>query len=252
MFPILFTIGPFNVYAFGFFLAVAFILATFIVWKYAKEELKEEEYLDSFLYTAIALIISARVWYILLHFEQFGLNVLRYIVVRETPGLSLTGGLLGGFLFLFWYSKKKKYDLFHLLDLFSLSGCFALILAKIGEQLGGAGFGKETQLSWGVKIVGLPGRHHPTELYEASLLFVLFLLLYFVYRRVIQQKYPSLLVFCLFALGLALIIFLLEFLKTYPVYLYGLSLRQFSALAIIILVIGPFWQRFKGVRRLNL
>src|SRR3972149_2076530 len=113
MLPILFTIGPFKVYAFGFFLSLSFILSTFIIWKYAKEDLKESEYLDAFLYTSVIALITARIIYILFHFEEFGINILRYIVVRETPGLSLTGGLVGGFLFLWWYAKSQKFDFLH-------------------------------------------------------------------------------------------------------------------------------------------
>lgn len=148
MLPVLFTIGPFKVYTFGFFLALSFILSTFIVWRYAKEELKEEEYLDAFLYTSIATLLSSRLVYILFNFDQFGTNLLRYIVVRETPGLSLLGGLLGGFAFLFWYAKKLRFDFTCLLDLFSLAGSFALVFTKIGEQLAGSGLAKRQIFSW--------------------------------------------------------------------------------------------------------
>src|SRR4030043_10754 len=96
-------------------------------------------------------------------------NVLRLIVVRETPGLSLTGGLLGGLIFLSWYVKTKKMRLSHILDIFSIAAALAISLGKIGEQLGGAGFGKETASFFGVKIVGLSNFRHPVELYEAGI-----------------------------------------------------------------------------------
>ncbi len=245
MSPNLFTIGSFNVYAFGFFLALAFLFSTFIVWKNAKEVLMEEEYLDTFLFTCVFALISARITYILLNFSDFGLNILKYIVVIEAPGLSLLGGILGGFIALFWYAKRKKLEFWQLLDLFSLSGSFALIIAKIGEQLAGAGFGRETNFFLGVKIAGLTGRHHPVELYEAILFSILTLILFLVFQKVKRKIWPAGMVSYIFGVNLAIIIFLLEFLKVYPVYLYGLSFRQIAAIVLLISTVIPLIKRIK-------
>lgn len=248
MFPVLFTIGSFNVYAFGFMLSLAFLFSTFIIWKNAKESLAEEEYLDAYLYTGIVSLISARIIYIVLHFNDFGLNFLKYIVVRETPGLSLLGGLLGGLIYLFWYAKKHQQHFWKMLDLFAVAGSFALILAKIGEQLGGASFGRETNFPLGVKIVGSVGRHHPVELYEAFVFTVLTIILMVIYRKAKRNIYPAGLVSSLFGLSLSANIFLLEFLKEYPVYLYGLSTRQFAALIIFAVTAVPFIKKVKEIR----
>lgn len=249
MSPILFTIGPFNVYAFGFFLSLAFLFSTFIVWKYAHEDLKEEEYLDAYLYTSLVALISGRAVYIILHFDEFGLNILKYIVVRETPGLSLEAGLLGSILFLFWYSKKKKEDFWKILDLFSLAGSFALVLAKIGEQLGGASFGRETNFFLGVQVAGSSGRQHPVEFYEAALLILVTYILYQVYKKVIRDKWPQGLVACIFGFSASLIIFLLEFLKARPVYLYGLSLKQIVSVVFLLIIIPSLIKRVKLLKR---
>lgn len=237
--PVLYTIGQFNVYTFGLFLAISFILATFIVWRYAKEEMLETEYLDIFLYTSLAVLFSARLVYILRNSEEFGANILKYIVVRETPGLSLWGGLLGGFLFLIIYLRNKKYNLKRILDVFAISTSCAMVFIKIGQQLAGAGFGRETSSFLGVRIVGLSGRFHPVELYEAISFVLLSILLIFVFKKVQRKKFLQGLPFCLFSLGTAVIIFSLEFLKVYRVYLYGFSFRQVLSLVIILVTIIP-------------
>lgn len=247
--PVLFTIGSFNVYAFGFLLGLAFLFSTFIVWKYAREELKEEEYLDAYLYTSIAALIFARLTYIALHFDDFSLNILKYIVVREAPGLSLLGGLLGGFVFLFYWCKKKKENFLKLLDLFSVAGGFSLVLSKIGEQLGGAGFGKETDFFLRIKIVGLPGFRHPVELYEAVLLLILSIILVVVYQKVRRNIWPTGLASLIFGIGLAGIIFILEFLKVYPLYLFGMSVRQIAALIILVAVGIPLVKKLREAKR---
>lgn len=249
--PVLFSIGPFNVYAFGIFLALSFILATFFVWKYGRDELSEEKHLDMFLYTCVVSLVCARVFYIIHNFSQFGWNILRFIVVREIPGLSLLTGLAGGFVFLFWYTKRHKYDTFHILDLFAIPAALALTLAKIGEQLGGAGFGRATQFILGVRLVGLPGRYHPVELYEAVMFFILFIIILILKNKYRSHKWPAGVLFYLFSAGAAFNIFSLEFLKTYHVYLYGLSVRQFLAgiwfiisLILFIRKVRPFLTDF--------
>lgn len=234
MSPVLFTIGPYNVYAFGFFLVLSFISSTFIIWKLTKDELKEEEYLDAYLYTTIVTIFSARIGYIILHPEQFGLNILKYILVRQTPGLSFIIGILGGLIFLLGYIKKKKLPKLRMLDIFSIALSFGLGLVKIGEQLGGAGFGKETNFFISVRIAGVLGEHHPVELYEALLFFLLSFLLWILYKKVRERKFPEGMVFNVFAVVLFVSIFLLEFLKLYPVYLLGLSQKQIASLVLIV------------------
>lgn len=249
MAPVLYSIGPFNVYAFGFFLSISFLLSTFIIWKYSREELKEEEYLDAYLYASIASLLSARLTYIALHFTQFGTNFLKYILVRETPGLSLFGGILGGIIYLVWYARRKKFDLLAVLDLFSLAVCLGLFFAKIGEQLGGAGYGIETSSFIGVRIIGQAGRHHPTEAYEALFYLFLFFILNVLYKRVIRSKTAKGLVFYLFILGSTLLFFLIEFLKSRTVYLYGLSFRQLAALVVILLLVKPIFTRVRQAER---
>lgn len=249
MLPVLFTIGPYQVYAFGFFLSLSFVLSTFIVWKHARAELKEEEYLNTFFYTSFIALISARVVYILFHLPSFGFNILKYIVVVETPGLSLLGGLLGGLFFLYWYSRQKKYDFFSLSDLFALAYSFSLVLVKIGEQLGGVSFGRETNFILGVEIIGKVGRFHPVELYEAILFFILFCLLEGVFGKMKKKKYFPGLVSYSFVAFLAVIIFTLEFLKANSVYLYVLSIKQIIALIILIVIAFPLWKRLQVIRR---
>ncbi|MCL4338180.1 prolipoprotein diacylglyceryl transferase [Patescibacteria group bacterium] len=251
MLPVLFTIGPFNVYAFGFFLAFSFLLSTFIIWREAKEEFKEEEYLDAFLLTGIAGLVSARILYIFMHPGDFGLNILRYIVVRETPGLSLVGGLVGGFLFLFWYCRQKKYNFGHISDLFSLAASFSLVFTKIGEQLGGAGFGKATNFILGVRIIGQSGRHHPVELYEALLILVLSIVLYYIYNRINRKKWPEGIVFLFFTIFIPVIIFLLEFLKDHPLYLYIFSAKQLGAFVIICIAAWSLFVKLKTSGKKN-
>lgn len=249
--PVLFTIGSFNVYAFGFFLFLALVLSTFILYQLSKLEFKEEEYFDAYLYTSIAAVIAARIGFIIMHINAFGINILRYILVRETPGLSILAGSVGGFLFLLWYARHRKLPLGHLLDIFSVVSSCALFLTKIAQQLAGGGFGKETNFFLGVNIVGRTGRYHPVEFYEASVYLALFIMLYILYKIVAREKWPVGLVSCVYGIGVALTVFLLEFFKIYTVYLYGLSFRQLIAIVGFIILMKPTIVRILQIIRMG-
>src|SRR3989344_6523162 len=112
MFPIIYTIGKFNVYSFGLFLSLAFIFSTFIIWKLSKEDFKEELYLDAYFYTCLVTLASARIIYILRNFPDFNFNFLKYFLVVETPGLSMLGGAIGGIIFLYFYCRSRKINFF--------------------------------------------------------------------------------------------------------------------------------------------
>ena len=243
MIPVLWSVGNFNVYSFGFFLSFAFILSTFIIWKRGHEELREEEYLDIYLIFSLVSLLTARLVYIIFNFSDFGGNILKYFLVRETPGLSLIGGMTGGFLYLWWVILKKKLEFWHILDLFCLAASFGLVFAKIGEQLGGGGFGRETSSFLGVRIIGLPGLHHPTEFYESIIFLILSINLVILYKKIQRNKWPQGLVFCVFSLVVSLTIFLIEFLKVNTLYLYGLNIRQIVTLIIIGVLLKPLIRR---------
>lgn len=251
MLPIMYTVGPFRVYLFGLFLAASFLVSTFVLYLLAREEFKEEEYMDAYLYTSIIALISARLFYIVLNADKFSLNILRIFVVRETPGLSLMGGLLGGFVFLSYYCRKKKLPLYHSLDIVSLSGSFGLALAKLGEFSGGASFGKETGMPLGVQLLGESVKRHPVEIYEAILFFILGTALYFIFRRGQRKKYPDGSVFCIFTLFYAVGVFLLEFLKEYSVYLGWLSIRQLVAVLVLTAISISCYKRLKIIKSIE-
>lgn len=249
--PVLYTIGNFSVYSFGFFLALSFIISTFIIWKYAKDEFKEEIYLDAYLYGSIVTLVAARAVYIFRNFSDFSANILTYILVSQTPGLSLLGGGVGGVIFLYWYCRHKKIKFNHFMDIASIAFSLALFFIKIGQQLGGAAFGRETDFFLKIRIVGLPNFHHPAELYEGIIFLLLFILLVILFKMQNRRKWPEGFVFYVFIILTAVTIFSLEFLKVYRVYLYGLSFRQWLSLMVILAVAVPLLGRLRVIKKLS-
>jgi phosphatidylglycerol---prolipoprotein diacylglyceryl transferase len=236
--PVLMTIGTYNVYAYGFFLACSFILSTFIVWRWGREDLKEEEYLDAFFIVSFISLLTARITYMVFHFDEFGFNILRYIVVRETPGLSLIGGSIAGVVALIVISRRMKLSFLRLTDIYAMALGIALTLAKIGQFLSGAGMGRETTSSIGIRIIGKPSRYHPVELYEAGVILLLTVCIFILMKIFGRKKGVQGIVALVFGLGISLTVFILEFFKEHLVYLSNLSLRQVVSLGFCIVMIG--------------
>ena len=250
MIPVLYTIGSFNVYSFGIFLAIAFILSTFIVWKLSREEFKEEEHLDAYFYTALVTLIVGRTVYILRNWQDFKFIILKYFLVVETPGLSMLGGAVGGIIFLYFYCKRKKINFYHMGDLFAVASSLGLVFIKIGQQLGGAAFGKQTDFFLKVKILGRAGFYHPAELYESLIYTFLFVILLVFYKRGLRKKWHSGIIFSLFVLVVSLSTIILEFIKVYRVYLYGLSFRQLLGILIFIVTTVFLSNRIGFIKKL--
>src|SRR3989344_2877113 len=250
MSSVLFTIGKFNVYSFGIFIAVAFILSTFVIYKLAREEFKEEKYLDAYFYSALAVLISARIIYIIRNFESFGLNILKYFLVVETSGLSLLGGGIGGIIFLYFYSRRQRIDFFHLADNLSVAASLALVFIKIGQLMSGAVYGIQTDTSMRIKIAGRQGTYHPVELYESFIFLLLFTVLFYLYKKAVKNKWASGLILSIFTFTAILSTILLEFLKVNRVYLYSLSVRQLAGFIILFFISIFFIIRTNLIRKL--
>jgi prolipoprotein diacylglyceryltransferase len=65
-------------------------------------------------------LFFARLFYVLFHFQVHYLNPLVFFVIFYFPGLSFPGGLLSGAVFLFFYTRKRKMPLAHVVDFFGL------------------------------------------------------------------------------------------------------------------------------------
>src|SRR3989338_4748416 len=93
MWPVLFNIGKIPVSSFGLFLALGFLLATFLVWRLARAwDLNEEKVLDLILLTFFGSLIGARLFFIALNFEYFAIDLSRIILLTNYPGMSFWEG----------------------------------------------------------------------------------------------------------------------------------------------------------------
>lgn len=184
MLPVLFSIGPIKIYAYGLFMALAFLVGSFVVFRRAKEEAFEEgKIFDGIIWTVLFGLLGARIYYLLFNFESFGFNLLKWFWLTRYAGLCFHGGLLGGILGLFFFTKREKWDFWQTADIAVFGLSLGQIIGRIGCFFNGCCWGIRTNLPWGVVFVGLEGRRHPTQIYESIFVLVIFFFLLKLERR---------------------------------------------------------------------
>ena len=246
MFPVLFSIGPISISSFGFFTAIAFLLAAFLIWKFSQEELlfsktpiNEETLFDAIFIFVLGSLFGARVIFVLSHFQDFGTNFLNWILVRSVNGFSFLGGFLVGASFLLIFCLKKKLDFWDVFDLFSLGGSAALALAFIGALLDGVGAGAKTNFPWGVLFAGFEEKRHPVQLLTAVFFLICFLILKKVRVFALKKKLKNGTTLFSFLTLSGLAFLLLEFLKEGDIYWKWIKKDQILYLGMVL--IGAVW-----------
>lgn len=187
MYPVLFTLGPISINTLNVFLALAFLVSSFIFWKRGREEhYKEELIFDGFLLSGIVGVIFARIGFVVLHAGDFGLAINKWFDVLSYPGLSGTVGLVAMGLYLYRFAKNHKWDAFEILDFWSGAMALGLAVLQVGLFFDGGGSGLPTQLPIGVVFPGNFEARHPVQLY-----FAVFYLLLFIYLQWAEFNYRT-------------------------------------------------------------
>lgn len=211
MLPVLISIGPISISSFGFFLSLGFLFGTFLVWRLARAwDISEEKILDLILLSFFGGLIGSRIFFVALNFELFAEDLYKAILITKYPGLSFWGGLLGGWLTLFYFCKRMKLDFWQVTDIASIGLLGGLIFGNIGCFLGGCSVGIPSDFFLATSVVGVVGKRFPAASLEALL--IAFLLIK-IWPAALRFHFHGKIV-ALSAASLGLIKFLMEFLKS--------------------------------------
>ncbi len=207
MLPVFISLAGFPITSFGLFLTLAFLLSMFYIWRAAQiYEIDSERLLDLFFLTTFVSFITARIYFLAFHLD-FLSDPIKIILFNRYPGFSFWGGLIGGSLGLWFFSKRFKLNLWQVFD-FAIVGLFiGIVLASFGCLLGSCQYGVETNGPLAVTQFGLIGSRFPVQAIE-SILFLLGFL--YLWKKLLRFHFAG----SITALGLMLLgifKFLLEF-----------------------------------------
>lgn len=183
MIPILFTVGKFPVTPIGVSLFLSLVLGLFVIWRIRNVyDLDPEKTLDIFFWSFVGGYITARLYYVLLHLDQFD-SFIKVISILNYPGLSLFGGLIGGFFAMALLSLRFKVNLWQVLDYATVPLILGISLTSIGCLFSACQYGLPYN-GWGSVVqAGLIDRRFPIQIIEGLVFFILFV---YFYKKVLK------------------------------------------------------------------
>lgn len=235
---ILFEIGNFTIYSWGFMFVIAFLLSFFLILKQAKKQNIEEKHIYNLgLLLLIGAIIGARFLHILKN-SAFYFNNPMEILSLSHGGMTSYGGIFLAIFFGWLYIKKQKLNIGIIFDLFAPYIALAFAIGRIGCFLNWCCYGQASNLPWAISAAEDIARH-PTQIYLlATNLIVFSFLIYFRKiknrtKKIIFNKPGSL--FFLFLIFYSVFRFFIDFLRVYEIYFLNLALSQWIWLGLIII-----------------
>lgn len=247
----LFSIGPFSVHMYGVMIAIGLLACFLVLWYYSKKKNIDPSFVDFVFYDGIAAIVLGfgggmlfQAFYNYLEHPENGF--------RFGSGMTFIGGLIAGaavFLIGYFAFRKKLKGL--LVDILSILPCCILVahgFGRIGCFFAGCCYGVETDSFLGVKFPGLPNPVHPTQLYEAAFLFIMFgICSYLVLKKDFQYNLP------LYLASYGVFRFLIEFLRgdDRGAFVGVLSPSQFWSIGMILMAVAVYFglRYFLGKRK---
>jgi phosphatidylglycerol:prolipoprotein diacylglycerol transferase len=199
VYPILFSIGPLTIYAYGVLLAAAYLLGLGMAVRRARAAgLDGNRVLDLGIWVIIAALVGAKALLFVVDFEHFTSSWSEFTTLLRSGGV-FYGGLIAAVLVCIYQLRKHRLPLWQSGDLFAPGIALGYMVGRLGCLLAGCCYGRPTDVAWAVTFtdpaanfnVGTPLNTplHPTQVYEALAGLVMLVVLLVLERR--SRHFPG-------------------------------------------------------------
>jgi len=236
--PVLFQLGSVPIYSFGVMMSLAFVVAGLVMQRdFARKREPPDLAWEIVGFGLVGGLLGARLHQALYHWSSFAAGPFDFVTGRS--GLVWYGGVLGGVVATIWPIRRARVSYASALDTGALGLTIGLAIGRVGCHLSGDGdWGTPTSLPWGVAYTNgtagwtyPPGIYvHPAPLYEMVALLAIFALL----LRLRSRVAPAGALFAIYLLLSGLARLLVEFVRTNPPILLGLTEAQWTGIALSI------------------
>ena len=240
--PVAFEIFGQPIRWYGFIIASGVLVAFFVSYLLAKKkELDFDIIIDGFLWSFPFAIIGARLYYVIFEYKNYH-SFIDIINIRN-GGLAIHGGLIGGLVVAYIFTKIKKINFFEYIDVIMPGVILAQAIGRWGNFMNQEAHGGPVSQEFiskfpqfiqdGMLINGT--YYHPTFLYESVWNLIVFAILIFIlYKKKKQHGIVIGSYLILYSLGR----FFIEALRTDSLMFFGLRVAQIiSLLGIVIGII---------------
>ena len=240
---VLFEIGPFTIYGYGFMVALG-VLAAFLVGMYREKKyaVGDDQIFSLGIWCLVCGWGAAKVLFIITELPTLFEDP-KYFLETLASGFVVYGGLIGGVLTGYVFCRVKKLSFLKYFDLVMPSVALAQAIGRFGCLMAGCCYGKVTQSAFHIIFPAAcnyaPGGVPliPTQLISAAADFLNFFALLFFAKRAKSDGQVGGLYLIFYSIGR----FLIEYLRDDPRGSVGpLSTSQFIAIFMLVAGIAIF------------
>jgi len=154
MYPELFKLPVVHltVKSYGLMMVIGFLAAVSVIRRLSRDITPNPQFItNAALYSLIAGVVGARIFYVVHHFDQFQNRPSSFFAVWQ-GGLELLGGVLLALVVILFYLWYHKLPIRRQLDILAIGLMLALAFGRIGCFLNGCCFGRPSNLPWAVRF----------------------------------------------------------------------------------------------------
>lgn len=230
---------------------LCFALGVYFCYEFVRYTFKREGYSEELfgkvsLWLIIALIVGARLGHCLFYEPRYYLTHPLEILMTWKGGLASHGAAVALPLTVFLLGRKYKFSWVWLMDRLVIGVAIAGCCIRIGNFFNSEIYGIETTLPWGVIFErnGETVPKHPTQIYEALMCLITFIVLFFMYKKQ-GAKMKEGFSFGLFLIMIFVFRFFVEFIKNPQVaFEVGMPLNMGQILSIPFILLGVYFLFF--------
>jgi len=213
-------------------LAVAVLICSFLLGKDAERQgFPREKIYDLIFWVVLSGIVGCRIFFVFLNLSYFQENPWEIWMIHR-GGLAWQGGLILGGITAFIYMRAKNLPILKTFDLLAPYIALGHAIGRLGCFLNGCCYGRE--VSWGIYFPVHDAHLHPTQLYEAASLLLIFFLLKNYQKKTVSIGH----VFIAYLLLSSLQRFFVEFFRADHTSVWGtLSIFQLVSLGIFFIAL---------------
>lgn len=214
--PEIFNLGPLSIRWYGLLFASGLLIGYYIGEWMMKSENVSQKWIESlFFYIIIATIVGARLGHVFFYGWEYYSQYPGEIIKIWHGGLASHGGAIGIIIALYIHSKLiTKRTVLWTLDRIVVPTALTTAFIRTGNLMNSEIYGVETSKPWGF-IFDLNGEvvaKHPTQIYEALIYLISFVILMYLYKKTNSKDRPGLILGAFFIL-MFLSRFFIEFIK---------------------------------------
>jgi len=195
--PDLARLGPFLLTWHGLFTALGVAVGVWLGVRFGRQRgIPEDEAYNVAVILVLGGIIGARALFVLEHLKEFADRPLDVVRI-DAGGISIYGALIGGTIAPYLYCLWRRLPKARIADAAALGAIVGMAVGRVGDIINGEHWAAATNLPWAVRYthpntLGQGEPVHPAVAYEALGDLLIFLVLFFIWRRGQREGYTFL------------------------------------------------------------